>query len=71
MCLAAVPDHHELGTPRVNLRQRVAQLRDLLAAKDSAEVSDECEHDRTLAPQGTESHAATGGIEQLQAGEPF
>ena len=65
----AVPDHHELGPARVNLRQDVAQLRDLLAAEDSAEVTDENQNDGSLAPQGAESHAASIGIEQFQTGQ--
>jgi len=67
----AVPDDHELGPARVNLRQDIAQLRDLLAAEDSAEVADESQNDGSLAPQGAEPHAATVGIEQFQTGQTF
>ena len=56
MLRPAVADDDQLGSTPADLRKRVAQLRNLLAAEDSAKVADEGEHDRLLAPEITEAH---------------
>jgi hypothetical protein len=50
-----VADDHELGSKTPDLRKLVAQLRDLLAAEDSTEVSDEDQHHRPLFPERLEA----------------
>ena len=49
-----VSDDDQLGSASANLVDPVAQLRDLLAAEQSAEVADEDEHDRSLPPERAE-----------------
>jgi len=46
----AVADDDQLGAAAANLGKGVTQLRDLLAAEESAEVADEGEHHGLLAP---------------------
>ena len=53
---AAVADDDQFGATAANLGKRVTQLRDLLAAEDSAKVADEGEDDRLLVPQVTQAH---------------
>jgi hypothetical protein len=50
-----VADDHELGSKTPDLRKLFAQLRDLLAAEDSTEVSDEDQHHRPLFPERSEA----------------
>jgi len=69
MLLGAVPDDHELRAARADLVEVVAQLRDLLAAEQSAEVADEDEHDRALLPERSESHPLPPPIGELDARE--
>ena len=45
-----VSDDDQLGSPRPNVAYLVAQLRDLLAAKQSTKVTEEDQHDRTFFP---------------------
>jgi uncharacterized membrane protein len=51
MLRLAIADDDQLGSTPADLRKRIAQLRDLLAAEDSTKVADEGEHDRLLAPE--------------------
>jgi hypothetical protein len=65
----AVADHHDLGAGGADLVPAVAQLRDLLAAEQSAEVADEHEHDRALAPQIAQPNRALVCVAELDSGE--
>ena len=62
-------DHDQFGSPRVDLRDLVAQLRDLLTAEQSAEVSDEDEDDRLLRPKGAEPYSLSPPVGELDACE--
>ena len=66
---AAVSDDHELGAPGADVFDPVAQLRDLLAAEQSAEVADEDEDDRAVLPEIAESLPAPPPVGELDAGE--
>jgi hypothetical protein len=59
----AVADDDQLGATPADLWKRVAQLRDLLAAEDSPEVADEREHDRLFAPQVSQAHGPSFGVQ--------
>ena len=52
---SAVPDDDQFGSPSTNIVYLVAQLLDLLAAKQSTKVSDEDQHDRAFFPKLSES----------------
>ena len=54
--LAAVSDDHQLSTRRSDLLRVAAQLRNLFATEDSAEVANEGQNDRTTLPQAAESY---------------
>ena len=65
-----VADHHQLGAPLLDLRVNVTQLRDLLAAEQSAEVADEDEENRLLlpgAPQDDRISIRVGKFDRCQA----
>ena len=66
----AVPDDDELGPSGVDVIQSVAQLRDLLTAEQSAEVSDEGEHDRAVRPERAQPHRSPLPVVELEVGEP-
>jgi hypothetical protein len=51
MLRLAIADDDQLGSASADFCKCVTQLRDLLAAEDSAKMADECEHDRLLAPK--------------------
>ncbi len=54
-----------LGATAADLGKRVTQLRDLLAAEDSAEVADEGEHHGAVPPQVAEPQRMSLGVEHL------
>jgi hypothetical protein len=64
-----VADDHELGSAGADLVYAVAQLRDLLTAEHSAEVSDEDEDDRAVLPERSETDALSVDIFELDGRE--
>jgi hypothetical protein len=65
-----VSHHDQLGSVRSNLVHAFAQLRDLLAAEESAEVTDEDENHRSLLPQRPEAHLLAAPVRELDTREP-
>jgi hypothetical protein len=70
MLRLAVADDDQLGATVADLGKRVTQLRDLLAAEDSAKVADEGEHHGLPAPQLTEANVPPVRIEHADVLEP-
>ena len=66
---AAVADDDQLRATVANLGKRVTQLRNLLAAEESAKVADEGEHHGLLAPQITEANVPPVRIEHADVFE--
>jgi hypothetical protein len=65
----AASHDRELGAARADLGERIAQLRDLLAAEQSAEVAQEREHDRALRPERADPHALASPVRELEGFE--
>jgi len=62
----AVADDHDLDPPFAPLLDRVAQLRDLLTAEESAEVAQEDQHHRAILPIISQPDALLGSaLDQL------
>jgi hypothetical protein len=67
----AVPDHVELGSSAADLFPDAAQLRDLLAAEDSAEVTNEDQDGGTLPPELLQTPRLSIEVLDLDPGEIF
>jgi len=59
----AVADDYQFGPTLANRRKRVAQLRDLLSAEQSAEMPDERQHHRTALPEISQADGRAVGVE--------
>lgn len=60
-----IADHYQLAASPPDLLLDAAQLRDLLAAEDSAEVPQEDQHRGAVLPQCAEPHRSAGEVDGL------
>ena len=65
----AQPNGHQTGSFFAEGLLMLAQLRDMLAAEDSAVVTQENDHSRAIGPQRTHANGAAVGIGQCESGQ--
>jgi hypothetical protein len=68
---STVADHDQPDPTLLDLGKRVAQLGDLLAAEQSAEMPDEHQQGRSLGPRMAEGDGASVIVLQLDVPQPF
>ena len=66
---APIADDHQLSACRVDARDEGAQLRDLLFAEQSAEVTDQRQQHRPVDPECPQSHRDAARIEHIEVVE--
>jgi hypothetical protein len=69
VAVVAEPDHGEAHIGRLEGRLVRAQLRDVLAAEDSAEVAEEHEDGGSRRPQRAEPHRGAVGVGERDVGQ--
>lgn len=70
ICIAQA-DGRQTGSSRFKFRFVFAQLRDMLAAEDSAIVPEEHNDGRILLPKGIETYFGAGGVGQHNGCQPL